>query len=67
MDIRKGTSRVVTLMPSSPMKAPSAVIYDATSDKPLAYIDFGAPITAVEGTNFLVAWDDAGIFTLSYT
>lgn len=47
--------------------ADAAVIYDATSGKPLAYVDFGASITAVEGASFLVAWDDDGIFTLSYT
>ncbi|MCW5695774.1 MAG: hypothetical protein KIS96_03455 [Bauldia sp.] len=46
--------------------ADAAVIYDATSGKPLAYIDFDSSITAVEGTNFLVAWHDDGIFTLSY-
>lgn len=50
MDIRKGTSRVVTLIPSSPMSAPSAVIYDATGEEVVGSADLTADPSAVNTT-----------------
>lgn len=41
--------------------ADGAVVYDATSDKPLWYIDFEGEETAGEGTQFRIVWNVNGI------
>ena len=44
----------------------AAIIYDATSLKPLAYYDFGQSKTADNGTPFNIVWPAGGIFPLTY-
>lgn len=47
--------------------ATAAVLYDATSSKPLAHIDFGATKQADDTTDFKVVWNASGILTWTYT
>lgn len=44
-----------------------AVIYDDTSDKLLAFIDFGGVQEAGVGTDFKIVWNASGIITWTYT
>ena len=42
-----------------------AILYNDTdaNDPPVAFIDFGQPESAGDGTEFLIVWDSNGIFT----
>jgi hypothetical protein len=44
-------------------QAYKALIYDSTSSKPLAFIDFGRAWDAGDGTHFLIVWAAGGIFS----
>lgn len=46
--------------------ATAATIYDDTTRKPLAYVDFGGSKTADNGTPFILAWSANGLFPLNY-
>ena len=44
----------------------AALIYDATSNKPLIYIGFGQAQSAGDTTDFKIVWDANGIVKFSY-
>jgi hypothetical protein len=50
-----------------PLTANFAILYNATDadDPPVALIDFDGSETAGDGTDFLIVWNDDGIFTWS--
>lgn len=45
----------------------AALVYDATSNKPLIYIDFGQAQSAGDTTDFKIVWDATGLIKHSYT
>lgn len=45
----------------------AALVYDATSSKPLIYIDFGQVQAAGDTTDFKIVWDATGLIKWSYT
>lgn len=44
----------------------AALVYDATSNKPLLYIDFGQAQSAGDTTDFKIVWDANGLIKFSY-
>lgn len=44
----------------------ACVLYDATSSKPLVYIDFGQAQSAGDTTSFKIVWNENGIIRGSY-
>lgn len=44
----------------------AALVYDATSNKPLIYVDFGQAQSAGNTTDFKIVWDANGIVKFSY-
>ena len=44
----------------------AALVYDATSNKPLIYIDFGQAQSAGDTTDFKIVWDANGLIKFSY-
>lgn len=44
-----------------------AILYNDSdaNDPPVAFIDFDGELTATDGTDFLIVWNSAGIFTWS--
>lgn len=46
-----------------------AILYNDTDtdNPPLAFIDFGGSQSAGDGTDFLIVWNNSGIFTFSVT
>jgi hypothetical protein len=62
-------SDVVWSASGGPITASFAILYNDTAagDPPLAFINFSAPETASDGTDFLIVWSASGIFTWSVT
>lgn len=57
----------VTAAAGSIGPAYAALVYDATSNKPLIYIDFGQSQSAGNTTDFKIVWDVTGLIKWSYT
>lgn len=57
----------VTASGASIGPAYKALLYDATGNVPLAFVDFGGANEAGDTTDFVVRWPTAGIITFNYT
>lgn len=42
-----------------------ALLYDATNNVPIAFIDFGGALTAGQDTEFKVVWNASGIYSFT--
>lgn len=57
-------SKTATGGPIGPARG--ALLYDSTSSKPLAMIDFGQDEEAGQDTDFKLVWNTSGILTFTY-